>query len=132
MTITISTEHRDARLIGTRDFLDAGTGNAKIQIYDNSGARPGNGLATTCVLLTEIELDKPCGTVSGGLLTLTSSDTPLVQATGDALWARVVTANNTHAFDCDVSDPSGTGEIQLPNVTLYAGGTTVLVSGTLG
>ena len=46
--------------------------------------------------------------------------------------AQYVTANNTHAFDCDVSDPSGTGEIQLPNVTLYAGGTTVLVSGTLG
>lgn len=130
--LEISQAHNEARLIGTRDFLDAGTGYAKLQIYDDSHARPANGATTTCVLLAEIELDKPCGTVTAGLLHLTSANLPLVLATGTAAWARALTANGTHAWDCTVTETGGGGEVQLPSTTLYVGGTTMLVSAVLG
>jgi hypothetical protein len=130
--LSISVSHNEARLTGSRDFLDTGTGAAKIQIYDNSAPRPANGAGASSALLAEITLDKPCGTVSSGALTLTASATSLVQRTGVALWARVVTASGAHAFDCDVSATGGSGEVWLPSTQLYAGGTTLLVSAVLG
>lgn len=130
--VTISVALNEARLGGTRDFLDTGSANARIRLYD--GTRPANG-GTATLLLVEIELDKPCGTVASGVLTLSSSDLPLVANSGVATWARIVNGNGDHAFDCDVADdgdPPGTGQVVLPDTTLYAGGKTQLISGVLG
>lgn len=129
MTITISTAHADARLAGTMAHMDTGSANARIRIYD--GTRPaGGGAATT--LLVEIELDKPSGAIAGGVLTLASSDVPLVANSGVATWARIVNGNGDYSWDCDVSLEGGAGEVQLPDTTLFAGGKTQLVSGILG
>jgi hypothetical protein len=43
-----------------------------------------------------------------------------------------VNGNGSVAWDCDVSDLNGTGELRLPSTTLYAGGYTRIVSGLLG
>lgn len=129
MTVTISQAHNEARLSGTLTYLDTGSGHARVRIYN--GTRPaGGGTATT--LLVEIALDKPSGTVSSGQLILASADLPLIASSGTATWARVVNGNGDYAFDCDVSDTSGSGEIKLPSTTLYAGGKTQLTSGVLG
>ncbi len=129
MSVTISTEHNEDRLTGTLFNLERGSSNARLRIY--GGTRPaGGGTATT--LLVEIELDSPAGTVAAGVLTLASADLPLIANSGTATWARVVNGNGDYSFDCDVSDTSGSAEIQLPDTTLFAGGKTQLVSGILG
>lgn len=129
MTLAISAAHNEARLNGTRTYLDTGTGNAKVRIY--SGVRPTPG-GTPTMLLVEIALAKPCGVVSGGMLTLASTDLAMVLNTGDATWARIVTANGDFAVDCDVSQTGGSGEVQLPSTQLYAGGKTEITSALLG
>lgn len=131
MMLTISTEHNEARLGGTLGFLDSGAAAARIRIYD--GARPAtnNGALTDQLLLVELALDKPCGTVASGTLTLNASALPLIGNTGVASWARIVNGDGVQAIDCDVSDEGGTAPIKLQTTTLYAGGRAVLISGTL-
>lgn len=129
MTITISTQLNDARLTAVRDFLDSGTGAGKIRIYN--GARPGHGGAAT-LLLVEIPLQEPCGSVFGGVLTLESSDSALAVNSGVATWARVLSGNDEIAFDCDCSDGAGSGDIKLLDTNLLAGGQVQLLSGVLG
>jgi hypothetical protein len=129
MAWSISTAHNEARLTGTRDFLDTGSGNAKLRLYN--GTRPSNG-GTPTTLLAEIMLDDPCGTVASGQLTLTSSDTPLCLATGTATWARLINAAGNHVADGDVSTvAAGTGQVQLDDVNLLAGGRVQIVSAVL-
>ena len=128
--IQISTELNEARLQGVVSFLDTGLANAKVQIYDATrpafAAPPGN------TPLVEVSLTKPCGTVSGGLLTLTQLEDGLIMRSGTATWARVINGDGLIAFDCDVSDGLGTGEIQFPEVTLFAGGAARMTSAVLG
>lgn len=134
MTVTITIAHNEARLGGTLTFLQTGSDVAHIKIY--SGTRPA--AVTTApsggnILLVDIPLDNPPGVVTPGSnqLVLASAALPLITNSGTASWARVVTANGATAFDCDVTDVNGTGEIKLPSTTLFAGGKTQLVSGIL-
>jgi len=120
MTVEISTAHNEARLTGTRTFMDSGAANARIRIYD--GTRPALGGAAT-TLLVEIVLAKPCGTVAANKLTLQADDPAgyEVVAAGSATWARIVNGNGDLVLDCDVSDPAGSGEVKLPGTTLAVG-----------
>lgn len=128
--ITESTSSCNAALEGRKSFLDSGSGNARIRLYN--GTRPASG-GTPTTLLAEIELDKPCGTVAARTLTLASEAVPLCDASGVATWARVVNGNGDFAFDCDVSTvAAGTGQVQLEDTSLLAGGKVQLVYGYLG
>ena len=120
MTVEISTAHNEARLAGTRTYMDAGAGKARIRVYD--GPRPSAG-GTATTLLVEIVLADPCGTVAANKLTL-DADEPdgyEVVAAGVAVWARIVNGNGDWVLDCDVSDPAGSGEVKLPGTTLAVG-----------
>lgn len=132
MMLTISTEHNEARLGGTLGFLDSGTSVARIRIYDGTRPAANNGAVTDQLLLVELPLDKPCGALASGALTLAASTLPLVENTGVAAWARIVNGDGVQAIDCDVSDEAGSAPIKLQTTTLYAGGRAVLISGTLG
>lgn len=132
MMLTISTEHNEARLGGTLAFLDAGAGAARIRIYDGIRPATNNGTITDQVLLVELPLDKPSGTLAAGVLSLAASTLPLIVNTGQASWARIVNGDGVQAIDCDVSDETGSAPIKLQTTTLYAGGRAVLTSGTLG
>jgi len=55
----------------------------------------------------------------------------MITATGQASWARIVNGEGDLAWDCDVSDLNGAGELRLPSTTLYAGGSTRIVSGVI-
>lgn len=120
MTVEISTAHNEARLTGTRTYMDTGAAKARIRIYD--GSRPTAGGAAT-TLLVEIVLAKPCGTVATNKLTLAADDAAgyTVVAAGTATWARVVNGNGDWVMDCDVSDAAGAAEVKLPGTTLAVG-----------
>lgn len=128
--ITSSTAFRNSAFDGGRvQFLDAGPAAARIELY--SGTRPENGAAPAGTLLASITLSKPCASVAGGVASLLSTDEPLVLATGTPTWARVFNGANQHAFDCDASEAGGAGQVQVPIVPMFAGGTTGLAAATL-
>lgn len=132
MTVRTSAEMLDARYDGgVMQYLDAGADPARLRIY--SGAKPaalGGSIAGT--MLHEVTFAKPCGTVGGGTLTLAQAGNPLVQASGTASWAALVSGSGAVAMDMDCSLPGGGGECQLPTLALYAGGTVIVVLAELG
>lgn len=128
--IEISTELNEYRLNGVIAFLALGAENAKVHVYD--GERPPLGGPPAGHRLASILLVEPIGTVADGLLILAPTPEVMILASGEAAWARIVNGDGALAWDCDVSDLNGSGELRLPSTTLYAGGYTRLVSGTLG
>lgn len=128
--IAISTELNEFRLNAVIDFLAGGAENARAEIYD--GVRPALGGTPTGNLLASIVLMEPLGTVSNGVLLVATTNEVMIGNTGQATWARIINGNGALAWDCDVSDLNGAGELRLPSTTLYAGGYTRIVSGLLG
>lgn len=126
----ISTALRDARLVAVLTFLALGTENAKVQIFD--GVQPDFGATPVGAPLVEIALNEPVGTVAGGVLTVTTTSEYMVANSGVATWARVINGEGTIAWDCAVGDLNGAGPLKLSSTTLYAGGYTRLVGGTIG
>lgn len=131
MTVAITVEHNEARLAGTLAFLDAGSNPARLRIY--GGTRPVTpATLPSSVMLVEIKLTKPAGTVAAGLLTLTQQEDGLISATGIATWARLVNGNDVTALDLDCTGTDGTGDVKLASTNLYLGGDARLVSAILG
>lgn len=128
--ISISTAHNEVRLTATRDFMDLGVSNAKVQIY--AGTRPANGATAATSPLVEISLNKPSGTVASNALTLSSNDLPLIALSGSPTWARVLNGNGAHVLDADAGGPGSTTEIVVSQATLLQGGQVALVSAVLG
>ena len=128
--IQISNALGDYRLNAVVNFLAIGTQNASVRIY--GGARPALGAAPSGDLLATIVLVESIGEVEDGLLSITPTGEALIEAGGVATWARIVNGDGALAWDCDVSDLDGAGELRLPSTTLYAGGYTRIVSGLLG
>jgi hypothetical protein len=128
--IQISNALNDYRLNAVVNFLAIGTQNAKVQIY--AGLRPIFGGQAQGDLLATIVLVEPMGEVTDGVLTITPTGESLIETSGQAVWARIVNGDGVLAWDCDVSDLNGTGELRLPSTMLYAGGYTRIVSGLLG
>ena len=91
-----------ARLQGMLAWLDAGSGQARIDLMGD--AWPGAGFPGGTPLAT-ITLASPCGSVQGDVLLLTSSTSegPVVAVSGEARWARLVTAGGIWALDCAVA-----------------------------
>lgn len=128
--IAISTDLNGYRLQGVIAFLSMGFEQARAQVF--AGERPAFGETPLGPMLASIVLQEPLGTVDAGILTLTPTNEALILVTGVASWARIVNGNGVLAWDCDVSEIDGGGELQLPTTMLYAGGTTRILSGTLG
>ena len=128
--IQISNALGDYRLNAVVNFLAIGTQNASVRIY--GGERPALGAAPSGDLLATIVLVEPIGEIEDGLLSITPTGEALIEIGGVATWARIVNGDGVLAWDCDVSDLNGTGELRLPSTTLYAGGYTRIVSGLLG
>ena len=128
--IEITAALNDLRLSAVASFLALGTAPATVAIY--GGPRPTLGGMPTGDLLVTLELVEPIGTVAAGVLTLEPTPEAMISTSGTATWARVVNGDGALAWDCDVSDLTGSGELRLSTVQLYQGGYTRLVSGTLG
>lgn len=129
MSLSVSFDLKNARLIAVVAFLDTGAGVARVRIYP--GTRPLVGAAPDTGFLVELPLLKPSGSVIDGVLTLAPDEPVLNANSGVAAWARVVNGNGETAFDCDVTDTAGSGEIKIQSTVLYEGGETRMVSGVL-
>ena len=129
MTLSVSYDLKNARLSAVVAFLDAGASVARVRIYP--GARPLVNAVPNSGFLAELPLLKSSGSVLDGVLTLAPGAPVLNANSGVAAWARVVNGNGETAFDCDVTDTAGTGEIKIQSTVLYEGGETRMVSGTL-
>lgn len=131
MTLRITTAHNEARLTATLAQLDAGAGNASVQVYP--GTKPGTITGTpSSAMLVEIELTKPAGAVASGVLTLTPAADGLIASAGQATWARFVNGDGDVVMDADCSDMDGTAEVKLVSTQLYAGGDARLSSAVIG
>lgn len=130
--LAISIAHSNARLLATRDFADAGTGNSYFELFDNTRVSPGAVAGVTPVV--SIVLDDPCGTIVSDKLRLTQKD-----ATGDLIlrnsdapgvqWGRWYRADGVPMADFDVSDDAGDGFVKITGAagtTLYAGGRAIM------
>lgn len=129
MTLSVSYDLKNARLSAVVAFLDTGAGVARVRIYQS--ARPLVTAVPNSGFLAELPLLKPSGVVLDGVLTLAPGEPVLNANSGVAAWARVVNGNGETAFDCDVTDTAGTGEIKIQSTVLYEGGETRMVSGAL-
>jgi len=131
MTLRISTAHNEARLAATLEQLDAGAESAAIQVF--GGTRPGSISETpSSAMLVEIELTKPCGTITSGVLTLTQAADGLIAASGQATWARFVSGDGAVVMDSDCSDMAGAAAVKLVNTQLNEGGDARLASAVIG
>ena len=109
-----------------RDLLDTAVGTVKIRIRD-----AGN------VLLAEVILDDPCGTVNGttGQLTLTVvTQETNAPATGTAATAQVVDgANAVHlTMPCQQGSVGASGACVLSSLGIIAGGEVSVLSAVIG
>ena len=129
MTLSVSFDLKNARLSAVVAFLDTGAALARVRLYP--GPRPLVSAAPGSGFLAELPLLKPSGSVLDGVLTLAPGEPVLNANSGVAAWARVVNGNGETAFDCDVTDTAGTGEIKIQSTVLYEGGETRMVSGVL-
>lgn len=125
-----SDDFRSAAMAGRLAFLDAGTSNARAKIYN--APRPAFGASHSCTLLAIVPFAKPTGSISAGTLVVALGADVQILATGEAVWAEVVSGDDEVAFHADVSDLAGTAPLKLPTTQLYAGAFTRIASGVFG
>lgn len=131
MTIEITQGLNEARLVGTKAFLDQGINPATIKVY--GGQRPLSVLDPpnqSCIVT--LTLQRPCGYVSGGLLHIVQPVSDMVMVDGEVKWARWFNGNGDTAFDCDCGEGEGYWELSFDKGILYAGGYALVESAVLG
>lgn len=115
MTLSISNEHRDARSQATIDYADLGAGRARLDMYDVSNN-----------LLVSMDLQKPCGTLTAGVIVLHQYNAAgdLILLDGSAVMGQWINGNGDLVAQGDVSDSAGSGDFKVSGTTgtaLYAG-----------
>jgi hypothetical protein len=131
-TITWSTAAKDARMQALADLIDGAGAPGEIHIYDGTPPDPPGGDVTTQVLLATLTLSLPCGTVSGGALTLSPiEEEDLAPASGTATWARLVDGAGAWVADMDVGVTGSGAVIQLNATDIYQGGIVRITSAVI-
>lgn len=128
--ISVSNALANARLEAVVTFLALGNSAARVDLYGT--VRPANGADPGGAPLVSIALLEPVGTVTTGVLTITPPESAMISVTGVAVWARLVNGSGAPAWDCDVSEEGGPGEVWLDSVQLFAGGRATITAGMLG
>lgn len=133
--VHVSIALNTARLQATLNFLDSGAGNAAVQIYGSDMADTPED-APSSAMLVQVELTKPCGTITDGVAALTQLADGMIATSGIATWARFVNGDGVAAVDCKAGsgpqDPESPYQVELTTTALYAGGDAQIVSAVLG
>lgn len=122
MAVTYASGLKDTRMTAVRDAIDAGAGAGKLEIGTT-------GMGT---VLATITLADPSGTISSGVLTLSSfprSDSS-ADASGTAAAARIRTSADADVVTGLTVGTSGT-DIVLDSTSITAGQTVTINSATI-
>lgn len=123
MAVTYSTAAKTARMQAVIDQIDAGVSAGTLEIGTT-------GMASVLAILT---LADPCGTAAAGVLTLDFdpdiSDSS-ADATGTAAEARIKDSAGTVIIS-GLTVGAGSGDINLDSVSITAGQTVTLTTGTI-
>lgn len=124
---TYSVEAKEAAHQAFADLIDAGSAEGTLKIYDSSD-----------VLLAEIPLNDPCGTVSAvtGVLTfdVTGAEDASADASGTAAYGEFADSDgNVHlALPTQSGSAPVTGKLVLNTLSIVSGGPVTLISATVG
>ena len=131
--IRIATDTRNGMLDAMNTKLNAGSGAAKIRIYDGTQATNANTAIGAQVLLAELPCTDPAAPASAtGTLTFSAiTNDSSADATGTATWARVLDSDNNVIFDCDVTNTAGSGTLKLNTTSIVSGGPVAITSFTV-
>lgn len=119
MAFIVSTDLKNGMLDHLRSRLSGG----KIKFY--TGVQPlGGNPVTSQVLVGEVVLASPCGPSSAaGQFNLFNPGAVASTAAGNTTWARLTDSSNAFLIDCDVTLPSGSGQIKITNTNISFPGT---------
>lgn len=127
----LSTSTRTAAATAVKTQLDAGSGAAKVYIYDGTQpTNPQTAVSTQTKLMT-IVCDDPCGTVTSGVLTFSTVGSVTVETftgTKTASWARFVDSDENVVGDGDVTATGGGGDVTLSRTNITTGDSATVTS----
>lgn len=130
MSLQFSTATRSARAEAVVGQFDKAATAGRLELYTTiqpaAGAAPGGSPIVT------ITLQKPCGTVTAGVIAFAISVPAQILASGDVLWARGVDGDGNWVCDGNVAVTGTPGAgFTIDDVTLYAGAFVFLFGATL-
>ena len=130
--VRLATAANNAACDAVVDLIDAGAGSGTIQIRSGTQPASANDAATGTLLATLTYSATAYGAAAAGVATANSiTDDTTADATGTASWARHLDSDSNTVFDCDVTATGGGGTIELNTVSIVAGATVSLTSGTI-
>jgi len=120
MTIGYSMAIRNAKLNVVRDAIDAGTGPGKLRFY--IAPKPATGGAATTLLSEQLFSDPSFPDAVAAVLTASAiaADTA-ADATGQAIWARVVDGDDVFVEDGTVGLVGSGADFEINAVDFVAG-----------
>jgi hypothetical protein len=112
--------------------IDAGSGAGTIKVYSGTiPATPATAI-TTQVLLGTLTFSDPCGSESGGTITMSAiTQDSSADATGTASWARIQDSAGVVVCDIDVTTTGGGGTMQLNTTNIVIGGPILVTAFTI-
>lgn len=130
MSLFFSDFVRNARANAIVAQLDRAATPGTLELYYTTqpaaGAAPGGSPATI------ITLQKPCGTVSAGVISFTTTQPAQLPTGGTVLWARARDGDGYWMLDGNVAVTGTPGAaFTLPDVVMYAGAFVFLFNATL-
>jgi hypothetical protein len=134
MTLSFSDALRNARANAITTAVDAGSGAGILEI--RTGSKPASpDDAATGTLLASVTLNDPSfGASSDGVITLDVDPTiadASADATGTAAHFRIKTSAGAGVVDGTVTATGGGGDLTLNTVSLVAGASFTITSGTI-
>lgn len=130
--LRLTSDHKAARNAATLAWLDAGEGNAYLELYAPPGPPSSPEGATPVQAMARVDLQKPAGVLVGAAISLQAQGDGMVVMTGEVGWARLITAAGLVAADGAVSDAEGSAPFKLSSLQVYRGGVVRLLSAVMG
>jgi len=118
MAVRIADTVRNTRVDSIRIAIDAGATGGLLRIY--SGSKPTKGATPAGLLLAEIVLADPCGTSTGGVLTVTTPRTD-TSANNTGTAAFFYLTDSTGAFVCDGDCGTSGSDLNLTTLSIVSG-----------
>lgn len=118
MAVRIADTVRNSRVDLIRSTIDAGATGGLIRIY--AGAKPTKGGTPAGLLLAEIVLADPCGSSTGGVLTITTPRTD-TSANNTGTAAFFYLTDSTGAFVCDGDVATSGSDLNVTTTSIVSG-----------